>query len=59
MGNISEEVLKAVKETAKDGKLTCAEAHMLAERLGVSLLVIGETADQLGIKLKNCQLGCF
>ncbi|MEL7566088.1 MAG: hypothetical protein AAGU27_14545 [Dehalobacterium sp.] len=59
MGTISEEVLKAVQETAKDGKLTCTDAHMLGEKLGISLLVIGEAADQLGIKIKNCQLGCF
>lgn len=56
---ISAEVLTAVKETAKDGKLTCTEAHILGEKLGVSLLIIGEAANQLGIKIKNCQLGCF
>lgn len=56
---ISEKVLNAVKETAQDGKLTCSDAHALGEKLGVSLLIIGEAANQLGIKIKNCQLGCF
>ncbi|MGI6683953.1 MAG: hypothetical protein ACOX47_00305 [Bacillota bacterium] len=56
---MSEEVLKAVKEAAEDGKLTCAKAHFLGKQLNVSLLVIGEAANQLGIKLKDCQLGCF
>ena len=59
MEKIREEVLKAVKEAAEGGKLSCAQAHRLGEKLNVSLLLIGEAANQLGIKIKDCQLGCF
>ncbi len=44
---------------AKEGKLTCAEAHQLAEAEGVSLVVIGKAAQEAGVKISDCQLGCF
>jgi len=59
MEKVPEEVLKAVKEAAEDGKLPCAQAHRLGEKLNVSYRLIGEAANQLGIKIKDCQLGCF
>jgi hypothetical protein len=39
--------------------LTCAEAWALAAQLGVPRHVIGELADELGIRIRGCQLGCF
>ncbi|RDV84337.1 hypothetical protein [Ammonifex thiophilus] len=53
------QVLAAVKEAAKDGKLTCLRAHQLAAELGVAPRVVGAACDQLGIKIVACQLGCF
>lgn len=45
---------KAVKR-----KLSCADARKIAERLGVSYAAVGAATDELGIKLKNCEPGCF
>ncbi|HHT63115.1 MAG: hypothetical protein ACOX4H_11690 [Bacillota bacterium] len=59
MEHISAEVLNAVKEAAEDGKLTCVKAHHIGEKLNISLAIIGEAANQLGIKITKCQLGCF
>lgn len=59
MHEITEEVLKAIKEAAPEGRITCARAHELAEQMKVPLIVIGQAADRLNIKIKNCQLGCF
>lgn len=59
MSNISDNVMKAVQEAATDGRLTCAQAHELSQKLEVNLLVIGQAADELKIKIKACQLGCF
>jgi len=59
MSKIPENVLQAVQEAAKDGRLTCAGAHQLAKELGVNLLVVGEACDEMKIKIKACQLGCF
>lgn len=59
MPGIPENVLSAVREAAQDGRITCAGAHVLAKELGVNLLVIGQACDELNIKIKGCQLGCF
>lgn len=56
-----EEILKKVQEAAENlgGKLPCAVAHELARQLGVSLELVGQAADELKIKIVQCQLGCF
>ena len=59
MSKLEPNVLEEVKAAAPEGRLTCAKAHELAEKLQVSLLAIGQAADELGIKIKNCRLGCF
>jgi hypothetical protein len=48
-----------VKAVSVDGVLTCPQAHEIGKDLGVPLSMIGTAADILGIKIKNCQLGCF
>lgn len=57
--NNTENVLQAVKEAAPEGWINCADARKLAGKLGVELAVIGKACDELNIKIKNCQLGCF
>ena len=59
MNNIDEKILQAVKEAGIDGKLSCGQARALAEKLQVPVKIVGEAADQLKIKIKDCQLGCF
>ncbi|MGI6064926.1 MAG: hypothetical protein ACOYI2_00360 [Bacillota bacterium] len=59
MGQIAQNILDAVREAAENGRISCAKAHKLGEELGVPLGVIGAAADELGIKIINCQLGCF
>ena len=59
MDKIPDKVLEAVKDAAPEGRISCAAAHDLAKRLDVELLMVGKAADELKIKLKNCQLGCF
>ena len=52
---LKEEMLKK----AVNGRLSCAAARKIAEELGVSYREVGSAADALGIRIKNCQLGCF
>jgi len=59
MEKIPEHVLKAVQEAAPEGRISCLDAHKLAGKLGVELLIIGKACDELNIRIKNCQLGCF
>lgn len=42
-----------------EGKLTCAAAFRAAKALGVAPAVIGQAADDAGIRLIRCQLGLF
>lgn len=53
------DIKKKLIELAKKGSLTCAEAHQLAEAEGVSLVFIGKVAEEVGVKVSDCQLGCF
>ncbi|MFC1981683.1 hypothetical protein ACFLVN_05545, partial [Chloroflexota bacterium] len=41
------------------GYLPCPVALKLSERLNVDTKVVGDTVDELGIRITNCQLGCF
>jgi hypothetical protein len=52
---LKEEMLKS----ASNGKLSCAAARKIAENLGISYKEVGDAANELGIKIKDCQLGCF
>jgi len=44
---------------AVDRKLPCAAARKIAEDFGIPYSEVGAAADELGIKIKDCQLGCF
>jgi len=59
MKEISKEIRETVKKAAIDNRLSCAKAHELAEKLDVSLPLIGEAAEEMKIKISKCQLGCF
>lgn len=54
-----EKLAELVKERSKDGKLPCKEAFNIAEEEGCSPQKVGETCNQLEIKIVSCQLGCF
>ena len=49
----------AVEARAKEGKLACAQAFTIAESAHVAPLVVGQTADALGVTLHRCQLGLY
>jgi uncharacterized protein YggU (UPF0235/DUF167 family) len=56
---VTPELIEAVKAKAVDGRATCPVMRKLAEDLGVPYKLIGEAADAAGVKIKNCELGCF
>lgn len=61
--NLSKEELSqlevAVKTSLKDGYLPCPVAWKIAKDLDVPKIVVGEITDRLGIRVTNCQIGCF
>ncbi len=62
-GNLSNEVLSQledmVKASLKGGYLPCAVAFRIAKEAQVPKVAVGEMTDKLGIRVTDCQTGCF
>ena len=62
-GKISNEVLSQLEDTVKvslkDGYLPCAVAFKIAREAQIPKVAVGEMTDRLGIRVTNCQIGCF
>jgi len=59
-GQVTPEMMDAIKAKAgDDGKVTCAVLRKFAEDTGVPYKVAGAAADAAGVRVKNCDLGCF
>ena len=57
---MSREELKAkIQAAAPEGNISCAAAMRLAEELVISRQHMGKLLNELKIKIKQCQLGCF
>jgi hypothetical protein len=56
---MDERIAAAIERRAKNGELRCAEAFRIAEELGVAPLAVGQTANELDVRLARCQLGLF
>lgn len=52
-------IRRKLKDLAKDGRIDCASARRIAEDLSVSYIEVGRAADDLDIRIRNCELGCF
>jgi molybdate transport system regulatory protein len=58
-GNIPR-LIETLKAQAGDEKrLGCADAFRIAADLDVPLAEVGRACNELGIKMMQCQLGCF
>jgi len=53
------DILLEVKRHSRNGKIACTAALKLARELKISTKRIGQAANELGIKIRACQLGCF
>ena len=62
-GKLSNEVLSQLEDTVKaslkDGYLPCAVAFKISKEAQVPKVAVGEMTDRLGIRVTNCQIGCF
>jgi hypothetical protein len=50
---------EVIKEKAKDGKLPCALCFKIADDFGISKREMGKIFNEIQIKIRQCQLGCF
>ena len=50
-----------IAEKMSDGSLSCQDAHLIAEKLGIHLSLVGKVCNEEGekIKITQCLLGCF
>jgi hypothetical protein len=46
-------------DSAEGNKITCAAAHELARELKVVPMAVAEAMNVKGMKIRDCQLGCF
>jgi hypothetical protein len=56
---VTEEMKAAILEKAVGGKVTCPVLRKFAEDNGVNYKVAGTAADLAGVRVHNCDLGCF
>ena len=56
---MSSELEEKIISSLADDNLPCPVAFKIAQELKVSIREVGEEADKLGIRISNCQLGCF
>ncbi len=53
------EIRRLLTERSIDARLACTAARKIAEELKVPYSEVGRAANELKIKIKNCELGCF
>ncbi len=56
---MSDDVQQRLKELSTEGKISCAQAEMVAKEYGLSRRAVGEIINELELKIVSCQLGCF
>ncbi|MFA5317631.1 MAG: hypothetical protein WC369_09450 [Dehalococcoidales bacterium] len=55
----SVDLTETIKASLADGLLPCATAFEISKKLKVPLVTVGNTADDMGIRVVDCQLGFF
>ena len=48
-----------IAKSLVEGKLPCSAAFKIATKAETSPRTVGDKADELGIRIVGCQLGCF
>ena len=52
-------VKELLRERSSGGNIACSDARKIAEELDVPYKEVGKAANQMQIKIKSCELGCF
>lgn len=59
MSRLDSEIEARLRAREHDGRISCRAVWDIAGELDVERLVVGNTADALGLRITPCQLGCF
>ena len=58
-GELIAQIEGTIKSSLEEGYLPCPIAWEIAKEYNIPKIAVGEIADRLGIRVTNCQLGCF
>ena len=58
-GKLIAQLESEIKASLKEGYLSCPVAWKIAKDYNIPKIAVGGIADRLGIRITNCQLGCF
>jgi len=55
----ADQIEKRILENTVDGRIPCPVLRAIAEDEGIPYSEAGRIANQLKVKISNCELGCF
>ncbi len=56
---LNSEIAAQVKAETVENRISCADAHQIAEKIHVAPAEVGITIDLLEVRINQCQLGLF
>jgi DNA-binding transcriptional regulator YhcF (GntR family) len=56
---MKDKVVEEIKKKTINGKIPCPIARQIAKDLSVSYNEVGRIANELKVKITDCELGCF
>jgi len=59
MAAIDPQITARIEQRAIDERITCLDVWEIAHELNMERLLVGNTADAMGMKIAPCQLGAF
>ena len=59
IGIVKKKVQEEIKKKAVHGRLSCPAARKIAEMFSIPYKEVGRAADEMKIKITDCELGCF
>ena len=57
--DIGRALADGINASLSEGKLPCPLAFKVADKLNTLPITVGNKTDEMGIKISDCQLGCF
>jgi hypothetical protein len=52
-------VREVLRKASEDEKIPCAKVFQVAEEFRIPKKKAGDILNEMGIRIKQCQLGCF
>jgi hypothetical protein len=59
MTSQTEKIRELIEKNSMNNRLPCPAARKIAQELSVSYKEVGRAADDMNVKITDCELGCF